>query len=344
MKTAVIAFVLFVLPAVAREEKLPSAWRVTLSDSSVFLLEPRSEAIQLTSDSLGRALTIPLTSIEAVTPNGGAEVKVAFRNGDRLSGRLTGGEFGGRALFGDVAIRPELIRKIERVATGASVTKLEPPAGPRLDFGGYTWDLWRTGWAIDDGKLTAQRKVRPGYKYGHWANGRGGMAITGNGDQSWTDYELAFDYKMLPANREFFHAHIPGETRGMTVVFRAKAASESWNQPETCYKFGINPNGSWGLHVLDGWHMPGHGWSSTKRAGKRETFVSGKAESCDDASEGRLRIRVKGNTITAWLGDEKLVEFTHDGGAIEPIPYGGFGVQWRYESMGWIKNLEVEKF
>ena len=52
---------------------------------------------------------------------------------------------------------------------------------------------------------------------------------------------------------------------------------------------------------------------------------------------------MKGNTITVLLDDEKLVEHTHKGEVVEPIPYGGFGVGWRYESMGWISNLEVKK-
>ncbi len=57
-----------------------------------------------------------------------------------------------------------------------------------------------------------------------------------------------------------------------------------------------------------------------------------------------MRIRGRGRTITAWLGDEQLFKFTHDGGDIEPIFYGGFGVQWKWEAMGEISNLEVKHF
>jgi hypothetical protein len=184
--------------------------------------------------------------------------------------------------------------------------------------------------------------VRPGFQYGHWANGRGALAITGNGDKSWVDYEVAFDFKMLPANREFYHAHIPGESRGMSVVLRAKSVPESWNQPRTCYSFGLRPSGNWGLSATEDWHFPGHGWSA-KQAGKAERLGGGKCESCDDASQGRLRLRVKGNMISVWLNDEQLAEVTHEGEVIDPIPYGGFGIGWRYESMGWISNLVVAK-
>ena len=212
----------------------------------------------------------------------------------------------------------------------------------QVDYAGLRWDLMRTGWKVEDGKLVSQRHARPGFQYGHGANGRGGCAITGIGDKSWVDYEVAFDFKMLPANREFFHAHIPGDSRGMSVPFRIRLLSESWNQPHTCYSFGLSPTGNWSMGVSEDYHMPGHGWSATRK-GEMEKLASGKSEACQDASQGRLRLRVKGSTITVWLNDEKLVEHTHKGEVVESIPYGGFGVQWRYESMGWISDLAVKK-
>ena len=96
------------------------------------------------------------------------------------------------------------------------------------------------------------------------------------------------------------------------------------------------------MGVSEDYHMPGHGWSATRK-GKTEKLASGKSESCQDASQGRLRLRVKGSKITVRLNDEELVEHTHKGKVVDPIPYGGFAVQWRYESMGWISNLEVKK-
>ena len=76
----------------------------------------------------------------------------------------------------------------------------------QVDYAGLRWDLMRTGWKVEDGKLASQRYARPGFQYGHWANGRNGLAITGIGDKSWGDYEVAFDFKMLPANKMHVHA------------------------------------------------------------------------------------------------------------------------------------------
>ena len=227
------------------------------------------------------------------------------------------------------------------IPEGAVLRK--PPGEFQVDYAGLRWDLMRTGWEVQDGKLASQRHIRPGFQYGHWAHGRGGLAITGNGDESWGDYEVAFDFKMLPANREFFHAHIPGDSRGMSVIFRANSASESWNQPATNCGFGLSPSGGWSLGAVEDSFMTGRGYNSNNRRGKHEKLASGKSESYKDASEGRLRLRVQGNTITVWLNDEQLVEHTHDGQGIDLSPFGGFGIQWKWEAMGWISNLEVQK-
>jgi hypothetical protein len=223
-----------------------------------------------------------------------------------------------------------------------SAVLTESPGEFQVDYAGLRWDLMRTGWKVEDGKLASQRYARPGFQYGHSANGRNGLAITGIGDKGWVDYEVAFDFKMLPANQEFFHAHIPGDSRGMSVIFRAKSLKESWNQPHTCYSFGLRPSGKWSMGVSEDYYMPGHGWSATRK-GKTEKLCNGTAEFFQDAGEGRLRLRVKGKTITVWLNGKQLVKHKHKGEVVDPIPYGGFGVGWRYESMGWISNLEVTK-
>jgi hypothetical protein len=129
----------------------------------------------------------------------------------------------------------------------------------------------------------------------------------------------------------------------MTVIFRTKNASESWNEPSTHYNFGLSPKGGWGVSVVEDYQMPGYGFCPPeKRKGKYEKLAEGVASDYKDTSEGRFRIRVQGSKFTVWFNDEKLVEHTHKGGEIDPIPYGGFGIQWRYESMGWISNVKVK--
>ena len=315
-------------------------WSITLSDDSRIALVPQAQVIRLESSALETTIHVPLVKIRGFGRADDGGVTLSLENGDRVSGQLADRSLVGDTVFGRVEIGTDLLRGIEvqALADGKKATAGEF----QVDYAGFRWDTWRTGWAAQDGVLASQRHVRPGFQYGHWANGRGGMAITGNGDGDWVDYEVAFDYEMLAANREFFHAHIPGETRGMALFFRARSLTESWNQPDTGYSFNLNPSGTWTVVAYDAWHMPGNGWGS-KRKGKLVKLATGKAESCEDASEGRLRLRVEGNKIQVWLGEELLVDLVHDDFEIEPIPFGGFGFQWRYEAMGEISNLEVER-
>ncbi len=342
-KFAPVLFVCLLANSAAFAENALPRWALTLTDGSHIAFVPHMKALPIESEPLGAVLEVPVWAIAGITFRDGGELSLKLQNGDRVSGPLKCDTLTGEALFGTLQIEMRLLRDIDVVQSGRDTVKAAAAGEFQLDYAGLRWDTWRTGWGLEDGALASLRHVRPGFRYGHWANGRGGMAITGNGDQDWTDYDLSFDYKMLPANREFFHAHIPGETRGMTVFFRAKSLTESWNQPDTGYAIGLNPTGTWTVVAFEGHHIPGDRWSP-KREGKYEKLATGKAEDCGDASQGRLRIRVKGNRIKVWLGDELLTEITHSEGEIEPVLYGGFGVQWRYESMGQISNLEVERF
>jgi len=143
---------------------------------------------------------------------------------------------------------------------------------------------------------------------------------------------------MLPANREFYHAHIPGETRGMGVILRAKDVNESWNKPQTSYSIGVNPAGGWGISKLVDYQFPRPvGWSK-ERKGTATSLASGKGKGALPDGANQLRLRVKGSTISLYLNGELLGEHTD---RENPIEYGGFGVKWRYESVGWIRNLKV---
>ena len=334
------------MPSVSRSSESIPRWLVELSDESHLYVKPCSPQLAVKSAALAGIASIPVDFVQSVEKGKNGEWVVSLSNGDRISGTLAKESIEAETVVGRIALPVEEIARIEAVEGDPNVAEVLPaPHVPQVEFADFRWDLWRTGWEVVDGnRLASMRSVRPGFAYGHWANGRGGMAITGNGDESWTDYELTFDFKMLPANREFFHAYIPGESRGMVVYFRAESLTESWNEPDTAYGLALNPAGSWSLIAYDGWHMPGSGWKQ-EREGTMEILASGTFDvDREKFGEGSMVLRVEGNVFQAWLNDESLFEFTHEGGETEPIAFGGFGVQWRYESMGWIENLSVEKF
>ena len=337
---------LMAVPTSADTTESKPCWQVQLADESRLYVEPVGTQLTIQAEALGGAVSIPVGVIESVKRRVNGGWQVFLTNGDRISGEFGKDPIRVNSLVGGLELSPRHLVGIDAVANELKGEVSQASDLPRVEYGQLVWELWRTGWQLVDGtRLASTRSVRPGFAYGHWASGRGGMALTGNGDESWTDYDVAFDFKMLPANREFFHAHIPGESRGMMVFFRAESLTESWNEPDTGYALALNPSGSWSLLAYEGWHMPGRGWKS-EREGKMEKLASGQFDPKDGlGAEGRIILSVKGNTFQAWLNDEPLFDFTHDGvrSEIEPITFGGFGVQWRYESMGWIENLKVEK-
>ncbi|MEM7013063.1 MAG: hypothetical protein AAF585_16440 [Verrucomicrobiota bacterium] len=335
MKTWTVALLSALIPALVQSNDETPRWVITLADDSKIVFQPLTDQLQIFSHEFSGIVPVSIESIQSAEMDEDGVWRLKLANDEVVTGKLNQ-SITGQTAKGPVLVTPGQLRRIALAKDQALAT---PAAAKVTDF---EWDFWRTGWEVVEGKrLASVRAVRPGFAYGHWANGRGGMALTGNGDHSWTDYEVAFDFKMLPANREFFHAHIPGESRGMIVFFRAKDLSESWNQPDTSYGFALNPDGTWTLLAYDGWHMPGNGWNSANQVGVLEKLATGKAELTADASEGRLQLQVNGARLQGLLNDELLFDHTHDSGEIEPILYGGFGVMWCYESMGWVENLSL---
>jgi len=290
-------------------------------------------------------------------------IQITLSDGSVLKGVTKQENLQLSGLFGDVSVPLSEVTDIQigKLAKPTpktpkitvSPTKKPPvkvPASPTKevsfssDFEGHPFELWKTGWAIKDGRLASQRNARPGFTYGHWGHGRGGCAITGIGDEKMTDYEIEFDFEMQPANRQFYPHHIPGETRGMSVILRAQEVSESWNEPDTYYIVGVNPAGGWGITKRVGFHYPvARGWSSN-REGTTVALGSGKGTGPLKEGTNRIRVRVEGNKIAIWMNGEPLGEALDDdpekfGG--KPISFGGWGVQWRYESMGWFNNINV---
>ena len=91
-----------------------------------------------------------------------------------------------------------------------------------IKFDGFTWQPGRLDFAVIDGRLATQPKVRSGFRYGHGGNGRGALLSTHIGDQTWRDYELEFDFAMLSTDRKFNPYGLPSDHRGLAVYFRAR--------------------------------------------------------------------------------------------------------------------------
>ncbi|MEM7476932.1 MAG: hypothetical protein AAF483_18255 [Planctomycetota bacterium] len=346
-----------------------SDWQVQakLSDGSVIFGSVKPESLSIHTDTLSRGPVVPSDKLQSIenSPRVPTEVMLTFIGGDRLTGKFALPHLKLETEFGTLQIPVSQIENIERKGIafgrkqrgpmqaapdipnpfpGAEVNQGPAVEAPTSEHSNLKWEHWRTDWAFDpeQNRFTALGKVRPGFNYGHGGAGRGGMTITGNGDKTWRNYEVEFDFKMLSATKDFFHASIPGESRGMHVYLRCKSMTESWNEPDTAYVLGVNTMGGWSIAAYEGFGYRGPGWTP-EQLGKVEHYIGGEMEG-PFQEVNRLRVRVEDSTISIWMNDEQLGVFEHPEDAeIAPIEFGGFGVEWRFESLGWIGNIQHKK-
>ena len=314
--------------------------QLTLSDGSAFVCELDMTTLPVKSETL--ELQIPLRTLSVGTVDTAGRITCHLNNGDIVTGQLQAESLTAKTMLGTFDFPSEVLRRIEPARPA-----LRGEAGPhQIDFSGYRWETWRTHFSIVDEKLAAlpKPKNREGFRYGHGGNGRGGATALAVGDPTWRDYEIEFDFLMLHPSPQWHPYHIPGDARGMTVFFRAQDLHESWNQPsETTYYLGINPNGGCGMGRRHDYFMPGNSWSARKK-GRSQSLTGGKGKALNGKSN-HLRLRVVGNRMQVWINHEQRIDYTDNEKPLqageEPIQFGGVAIQWRYESLGWIKNFKV---
>ena len=99
--------------------------------------------------------------------------------------------------------------------------------------------------------------------------------------------------------------------------------------------------GHWNLNRWDDYYYPGSGFTS-KYAGRNQRLAKGDSLALAEATTpGHAKIRVQGNRTWVWLNDDLVADFTDK--SDDPLLFGGVGIQWRYETMGWIANVNVTR-
>lgn len=127
VRTFVFSLLISFLAVLTAHAEAGPRWVVTLTDDSRIVVTPGCRVLRLESDLLDAAISIPVSAIRKVEPNGEQGVTVDLANGDRISGRLAGDALAARALFGRIDIPPKHIRRIE-VTDAAESVDLENPA------------------------------------------------------------------------------------------------------------------------------------------------------------------------------------------------------------------------
>jgi hypothetical protein len=222
---------------------------------------------------------------------------------------------------------------------------------------GKDWDLQRVNFAIQNGRLVALPEWKSGFLPGQDGSGRAARAVVHVGEPSWTDYRLSLDVEntgVSPAHNPY---GIPTDLRAHWILFRVQAANESWNAPaytlyaltmetRTCQTGPNSVLGNWSLVRFNGLWIPGTGWSPIQE-GLSKPLTEGNTPAILDGMN-HVEVSIKGSTITVRINGQLVVTHTDglvttgDSATYGPIPNGGIGVEWGWESLGWIDNVRVD--
>ena len=103
----------------------------------------------------------------------------------------------------------------------------------------------------------------------------------------------------------------------------------------------MNSQGGWNLDRWDGYFCRGTGFKSNFE-GQRTSISTGTSDAiAESTSPGHAKIVVRGSTIQIWVNDDLIANLQDP--SESPIDCGGIGFLWRYESMGWIRNVRVTR-
>ncbi len=315
-----------------------------LSDGSRLVGVPQMRSLALKMDFA--TVEIPLANIRQCEIRHKEErVVVKLQNGDQMTGMLGAENFPIESALGNLTPRLALIDGI--TFTVSQEGELPPGDGP-LKFGNVNWTPWRTMFEVQGDKLVALPKVRPGFNYGHWGNGRGATLVTNIGNQEWKDYSVEFELGMTGVNPAFNPHGLPAEYRSAGLSFHVADSKESWNEKgESYYGFSIAGDGSWTLACSYNHRVPAATGYCPAVADSERTLASGKGLRIDTEKGNKIRLDVTGTRIQIWvdgerivdIGDEKMVE-TFGG---QTLDHGGIGISWGWECVGWIRNFPAKR-
>jgi hypothetical protein len=290
-------------------------------------------------------IEVPLHYINEVTVEP-AElgVTIDLTNGDRLTGQLLRDDFPFQTILGPLQPPFSVITSIRILSTGGR--ELPVGEGP-ISFGGFNWVGWRTGFEVRDDKVFTLPKAVAGFNYGHSGNGRGGMLYTNIGSKDWKDYRVEFTFCIQPADPAFNLYGINPSQRAGYIRFHVADARQSWNEKGmSSYSLFIGAKGSWGLGRGVNAHVPRPVGYTDMVVDGQKSLATGEGFVPDPVNGNRFVIEVKGQRIRIYVDGDLLVDVEdpemhqeYDG---VHLGYGGIGVEWLWENMGWFSDFSVQ--
>jgi len=292
-------------------------------------------------------IDIPLQQAESITmaaDHGKAVVKLT--NGDRLTGVLLQEILPLETILGPLQPPFSAITSID--ISKAAVSVLPAGTGP-ISFGGFHWVGWRTGFEIRGDTVFTLPRAADGFNYGHGGHGRGGMLYTNIGSKDWKDYRAEFTFCIQPADPSFNRYGIGPMERAGYIRFHVADARQSWNEKGmSSYSLFVGEKGSWGLGRSVNWYVPRSVGYADPCSDSSKSLARGEGFVPDPINGNRYVIEVKGQRIRIYVDGDLLVDVEdpemhqeYDG---IHLGYGGVGVEWLWENMGWMRDFSASRF
>jgi len=315
-----------------------------LADGSRLVGTPLETSLALKVDFA--TLDVPLAKIRQCEIHHKQEnVVIKLQNGDETTGVLTAGKFPMETVLGNLTPTLDLI---DRITFSVSEEGALPPGDGPINFGNVNWTPWRTMFEIQGDKLVSLPKVRPGFNYGHFGNGRSATLVTNIGNLDWRDYSVEFEMGLTGVNPAHNPHGLPADFRSGGLSFHVADTKESWNEKgESHYNFGISGDGSWTLGCCYNGRVPGLVGYQPAIADSQRTVASGKGLKIDPVKGNKIRLSVVGTRIQIWVDGESIVDIRDEkmgetiGG--QTLDHGGIAISWGWECIGWIRNFSATK-
>jgi hypothetical protein len=194
-----------------------------------------------------------------------------------------------------------------------------------------------------DNFLRVVSAPRTGFNYGHSGDGRGAAAFLHIGDKEWKDYRVEM-YIWGGGAGEFNPHKVDDCANGsFQIYFRTEDYKENWNQPSrTSYMVTLNtaPQRCEGKAWPESSLYRVNNWSAANQKEIKELAkIDGRLWKADVANH--VIIEVQGRNISIMINGGHALGYYDDDP--QALFYGGMGVQWNWENLGWIDNVIVTK-
>jgi len=318
-------------------------FRVNYKNGTEIICQPQDQTLLVrTSYDIFK---VPFSQIDSMEFNADHnDIAMKLKNGDKFSVKIITYSFKADTANGEINILTENLKSIDRVSIGASVPVANTSPAKSIKFCGFVWMPWRRAFEIKNSRLMTLPSSRKGFLYGHTGHGRDATLVTNVGNKKWKNYCVQFNFGMLPVDPSYNPLALPSDFKRVGLLFHIADMKESWNEKGfSGYRLILEPNGDWVLYCYNNQYcqIP-MGWGN-EIADKSRIVTTGSGLKLNFDKGNKVKIEIVGDKIKVIINDQKCIdvidpEMNQEFGGVK-TDHGGVGIQWVWETTGWISHF-----